>query len=111
MKVYRVHEVDIHTAPMIDETGVFYTLTPIEPTDDTGRYEGEVNWRGRVFEFAPGVLIEVYETKMGETAFRCRWIGRTHVFLGDELLDDRGNCIDSLLGRTRELQDGDEIEE
>ncbi len=42
---------------------------------------------------------------------RCRWIGRTHVFLGDELLDDRGNCIDSLLGRTRELQDGDEIEE
>lgn len=111
MQVYRVYEVEIHTAQMIDETGTNYTLTPSDPSSNDGRYYAEVTHRGRVFDFADGALIEVYETQLGEPAFRCQRLGEEHIYFGDELLDQRGHSIDSLIGRTRTQQPDDEIVE
>ena len=110
-RVYRVHEVEVTTAQMIDETGTHYTLTPFDPSSDDGRYEGEVCHRGRVFEFEPGVLIEVYETQYGEPAFRCKSLGEERVYYGDELVDHMGRSIDSLIGHTRAQTPTDEVVE
>lgn len=110
-RVYRVYEVEIHTALMIDETGTQYTLTPVDPTTDDGRYYGEVLHRGRVFEFAQGALTEVYETTQGEVAFRCQRLGEERVYLGDELVDRRGYSIDSLIGHTRPGRPEEEVVE